>query len=395
MAPSPSALLEAATARKSELDEDVESAKGEIAALDTQIAEKRAERTIAAQNAVKDLLKDKEALMKKIRLSEGAAKHVSLALEKLQLAVAAGLDDWKALIEEKVAMSDFAQKRLKEDPSCLKMLEASTSGGKLTLEGPKLAFKGGSQGLENLKKALAGLESGYSCTVEVEIVMMGVLDRRDWFNKQADKHGVEVEKDANGTSVTISGPAEKAKKLADSLKFLLTGKADLYCVRDLIAPCRTSAKEIEEQTGAFIDVLKGGFGGGGLIYVRGDREGVAEAEEKMRAFIDAKEGKYSVFLDVPFYQKLDPEKAQHFENDLPAFGAACGMEAWMSEDKLRLEMRGPAANKNWETKARTEFKQLSGWYLQQLKEASKPKAPKEDDPWGPAPEAEFELGHKW
>jgi len=403
MAPALAALLEATEGRSTELDAESEGLAAEVAALDLEIADKRAEKTIAAQNEVRELLKSKEALAKKAKLIGAAAGHVRLALAKLQRAKQAGLEDWKELREETVKLSDFARERLKEEAT-VAQLEASCAGGSVKVDGGSLAFAGSSAGLEGLRRALEQLESAYSCTIEVDALTLGILERRKALERQGEKHGVTVAKDAGGASVIVSGAAEKARKAEQMLKFMMSGKVDLPCPKELAGAAKAHAQDVEVETGSYVEVLRGGFGGGSIVHIRGDSEGVKDAEERMRAWFDEREGAYSSFVEAPSLAKLDAAKTAELTNDLWHFGQKFAIAASLCEGGVRVELRGPAGG-TWEAPARAELKQLSDWYSQQSEEAgsagakakatAQPTKKEEDDGWGAAPEAQFELGHKW
>jgi len=396
-------LLAAASGRSESLGAEGAKLEEELAAVDKEVNDKRAEKTIAAQEAVKDLLKRREALQKKARLLEAAAGHVRLALAKLQRAQAAGLQDWRELREERLKLSDFAVQRLKEKEA-MAGLEAASGGGTLAVEGTALVFTGNAASLPALKAAVDALESGYSVNVEVEADMLRLLETRGELKRMGEKHGAELSSDGNG--VSIAGAVEGVKKAEKALKWLLSGKADLTCPRELFGACKAQAKDLEAATGALVEVVRGGFGGGGIVHIRGNSECVQEAEEQLRNWLDEREGAYSAFVEIrEAFAKLSPEELQQFNGDLGHFGRKFGISAWAADGQI--ELRGPAGG-DWEAPARAELKQIVDFYAPPApapkKEATKAKAkPKakapepveEEDGWGAAPEADFELGHKW
>lgn len=375
------------------------SVRDELSALEKEVVEKRAEKTIAAQNAVRELLKKKEALMKRSKVVDAAAEHVRQALVKLQRTKAAGLQDWRELEDEKLKLSDYAAELLR-DKATLAGLKAASSGGTLSMDGANLTFVGSSSALLALKKALEELESSYSCSVEVEGTLLRLFEGRSELKRFGDKHGVVMT--AQDGNVKISGPADKARKAEKAFRFNLTGKVDLPCPRDLSGAAKVQAKEVEADTGAYIEVVRGGFGGGSIVHIRGGYECVSDAEEKMREWFDQREGAYSVFIDMTdVFKKLGPEKVQQFGTDLVQFGQKFRIAATTGE--LRVELRGVASGE-WEAPARAELQQIVDWYSTQAEGAPKAKAKAaaaakavvpDESGWGEAPEAEIELGHKW
>jgi len=429
MSPAPplGKLLEAAEGRSLELDSEGEGLRDELAALDKEVVDKRAEKTIASQKAVQELLKKKETLQKKSRLMDAAAGHVRLALAKLKRAQAAGLDDWKELKEEKLKLSDFAADRLK-DKAEVTRLEAAACGASLSIDGSNLTFVGSSKGFTALKGALEQLESAYSCDVEVEAVTLRLLDVRGSLQRIGTKHSVSITAETSAGLVRISGAADQARKAEKDLKFRLTGKADLPCPKDLQAAARRHSKDvIEVETGAFVELVRGDFGGDYVMHIRGDSEGVHEAEEQLRTWIDERG-----FVATTQLADLNTEKWQQFTDDVWHFGEKFdqqfGIKTVLSDNGGWIRMRDPVA-KHWEAEgfaaanwwgpAREELKQVMDWYSSQAKEEAaaevkaeaeanakakaeakakakaKAKAVEEDDAWGAAPEADITLGHRW
>uniref|UniRef100_A0A7S4VE95 Uncharacterized protein n=1 Tax=Alexandrium monilatum TaxID=311494 RepID=A0A7S4VE95_9DINO len=394
------ALLQAAAGRGTALDAEKGTLEEDLASMEKEVAAKRAEKSIAAMEAVKELLKQREALQKKARSLEAAASTVKLAVAKLQKAKAAGLPDWKELKEERLKLSDFAVKQLKEQ-AALDSLQEAGGRGAIVVEGSTLVFTGGATVLPDVKKALEALESSYSVSVELEADTLKLLDARGELKRLGSKHSVELAPD--GTSVSITGPVDSVKITEKTIKWLLTGKAELSCPRELIGACKSQAKDVEAETGAFIEVARGGFGGSGMVRIRGDSECVAQAEEQLRTWLDDREGAYSVFIEIKeAFAKLSSEKLGQFNGDLVHFGQKLGITAYAENGKV--ELRGPQGG-NWETPARAELHQIVDFYAppaaapKAAKAQATPKAkapePAEDSGWGAAPEADFELGHKW
>jgi len=396
MAPLP-VLLDALKGRSGDLDLESASLNQELEEIDRDVAEKRATKTIAAQEAVKELLRRKEGLQKKARQLGAAAGHARLALARLQRAQAAGLQDWRELREERLGLSDFALRQC-QDPKAVAGLQAAGKGGTVALEGSKLLFTGSSTALAAVKQAIEALESSFSVVVELEGDMLRLLETRGELKRIADKHGVEISTDARG--ISISGAVESARKAENAITWQLSGKADLNCPRDLIGATKAQAKELEPETGALIEVVRGGFGGGGIVRIRGNTDCVQEAEEQMRAWLDQREGAYSAFVEAKeAMSKLTPDKVEQLSGDLVHFGRKFGIAATV--DTAHVELRGPAGG-DWEAPARAELRQILDFYAPAAPEKAKAKAkakekpkPKDDDVWGAAPEAEFELGHKW
>jgi len=325
-----------------------------------------------------------------------AAGHARLALAKLEKAEAAGLQDWRELREERLALSDFALERCK-DANALATLQGS--GGTVAVEADKLVFTGSSKALSAVKQALEALESSFSTTMELEADILRLLETRGELKRLAEKHSLEISADAK--SVSIAGPKESVRKAEKAITSQLSGRADIPCPRDLVGATKAQAKDMEPATGALIEVVRGGFGGGGIVRIRGNAECVQEAEEQMRAWLDQREGAYSAFVEVKeSLAKLSPEKLEQLSGDLVHFGRKFGIAATV--DGCRVELRGPAGGE-WEVPARAELFQILDFYVPapapekakaKTKAKEKPK-PQEEDAWGAAPEAEFDLGHKW
>mmetsp|Transcript_67369 Transcript_67369/g.170520 ORF Transcript_67369/g.170520 Transcript_67369/m.170520 type:complete len:429 (+) Transcript_67369:1-1287(+) len=428
MSPAPplNTLLEAAEGRSLELDSESETLRDELAALEKEVVDKRAEKTIAAQKAVQELLKKKETLQKKSKLMDAAAGHVRLALAKLKRAQAAGLDDWKELKEEKLKLSDFAADRLK-DKAEVTRLEAAACGASLKIEGSALTFNGSSKGFDALKSALEQLESAYSCDVEVEAVTLRLLDIRGGLQRLEKKHSVSLTADSGAGLVRISGSAEQARKAEKDLKWRLTGKEDLPCPKELNSASRRHAKDIiEVETGAFVEVARGDFGGDLVMHIRGDQEGVQEAKDQLQTWIEERG-----FVTTKPLANLDQAKWQQFTDDMWHFGEKFdqqfGVKTAVSDSGSWVRLRDPSA-KNWEAEGfaaagwwdtvRGELKQVMDWYSSQAEEEAKAEAKAkveaeakakakakaqakakakaaEDDAWGAAPEADITLGHRW
>mmetsp|Transcript_90454 Transcript_90454/g.281168 ORF Transcript_90454/g.281168 Transcript_90454/m.281168 type:complete len:397 (+) Transcript_90454:74-1264(+) len=391
------ALLDATAGRSADLDAESSAMGAELAALDREIAERREEKTIAAQSAVKELLKTKEVLQKKARSLGTAAGHVRLALAKLQKAQAVGLQDWKEFREEKLALSAFALAQL-QDAAVMARLKAACGGGMVTVEGNTLAFAGGCKVVPAVKKALELVESSYSASVEVEAETLRFLESRGELRRIAEKHSVSISVEEGHVHVT--GVVEGARSAEKAVKWLLTGKASLACPRELIGAAKAQAKELEAETGALLEVLRSGAGGG-VVCIRGDVDCVREAEEQMRVWLDDREGAYSVFVEAAeALERLGPQKLEELRGDLAHFGSKFGIAALPVGG--RLELRGPAGG-GWEAPARAELRQILDFYAP-APAAQGPRGPQEpeqpaqaepEDAWGAAPEADFELGHRW
>merc|ERR1719160_307232 len=132
MAPLPS-LLESARARSSDLEKAQQEQKTSIASLEAEIAAKREEKSIAGQEAVRDLLKKKEAATKESKQLAGALSLIGRAVAKLQKATELELSDWTRLHTEKLKLSGFAEKKLQEDPKLLEGLRSKCGRSGLEL----------------------------------------------------------------------------------------------------------------------------------------------------------------------------------------------------------------------------------------------------------------------
>lgn len=399
--PSFEILLQAVNIRKSILSSESSSITDDLAAIDQEIADKRAEKTIAAQNEVKDLLKKKETLMQRSKFLLNAAKHVQLAFAKLNAVEIAGLQDWQELVKERLKLSPFAKEQL-DQKSVMNKLHTVAGGGTLSIEGDFLVFAGASKFLDPLKKAVDALETSFSTSLEVEAEFLRFLESRGELKRFTERH--EAEFSAEGSTLTISGSVANVRKAEKSVKFLTSGALDMPCPRNLVGAAKARAKEWEAETGTYIDVVRGTAGSESKLLVRGDAECVRDAEERVHAWLDESEGAYSAFVDISqALQRMEPGKVDTFSNDLGHLGNKFGILARLSQN--RVELRGPQTG-DWEKAARSELNMIVDFYAppakpttaaaaKQKSKAKPAEKEPEDDTWGAAPEAEFDLGHKW
>lgn len=386
--------MEAAKSRISELEKTQEEQKASTDSLDAEIVAKREERSIAAQNEVRELLKQKETKLKEAKTLAGALSLIGKAVVKLQRAAELGLDDWMSVHTEKVKLSAFLRKKLEEDPKALQGLRGACGSGELELKDGSLEFCGDKASLPKLKAALEDLEANYETSIEIDDEdTFSLLDSRDEIGSIAKRHQVNISR--AGTRLTISGLVKTADKVADLIKFLLAGKADLDCPKNLTGAATAKVKEVETETGAIIAVYReGGWGGGGIIYVRGLEHSVEDATTALRAWLDEREGAVSEFVNIgedsarwaaPLFDK--------FRNDAQMLGQKFGIAVKQRSNTGELELRGlPDAV----AQAGKELGMIIDFYrkeeakgdaeAQAHQKAEEPV--EEEDAWGAAPMAE-------
>jgi len=393
MAPLPT-LLEAAKSRVSELEKTQDEQKAGVDSLDAEIAAKREERSIAAQNEVRELLKQKETKLKEAKTLAGALSLIGKAIVKLQRAVELGLDDWMSVHTEKVKLSAFLRKKLEEDPKALQGLRGACGSGELALKDGSLEFCGDKASLPKLKAALEDLEANYETGIEIDDEdTFSLLDSRDEIGSVAKRHQVNISR--AGTRLTISGPVISADKVADLINALLAGKADLDCPQNLTGAAIAKAKEVEAETGAVIAVYRqGGRGGGGIIYVRGLEHSVEDATTALRAWLDEREGAVSEFVSIgEDSARWAASLLDKFRNDAQMMGQKFGIAVKQASNTGELELRGlPDAV----AQAGKELAMIIDFYrnehakgeaeTQAQQKAEEPV--EEEDAWGAAPMAE-------
>jgi len=313
----------------------------------------------------------------------------------------AGLQDWRELVKERLKLSPFAKEQVAQK-SVMSNLHTVAGGGTLSVEGDVLVFAGAAKFVDPLKKAVDALETSFSTSVDVEAELLRLLESRGQLKRFKERH--EAEFSVQGGTITISGSVENVRKAEKAIKFLTTGAMDLPCPRQLVGAAKAQAKELEAETGAYIDVVRGTAGSESMFVVRGDAEGVRDAEERLHAWLDETEGAYSVFVDISeALKRMDPGKVDTFSNDLGHLSNKFGILARLSQN--RVELRGSKTG-DWEKAGRSELNMIVDFYAPLAKPTKAPAAkqtPKakpvekepEDDAWGAAPEAEFDLGHKW
>jgi len=387
MAPLPT-LLDAAQCRVKALETAQEEQKVSMESLEADIAAKRAERSISAQGQVRELLKQKETKMQETKTVAGALSLVGRAVAKLQRAVELGLDDWTAVHAEKVKLSAFLQKKLEGEPKALQDLRKAC-GAELELKDGTLEFCGDKAVMPKLKAALEDLEANYQTWIEIDDVdTFALLDYRDEIGSLAKRHEVNISRD--GSWLGVSGPMKAAAKATDLIKPLLSGKADLDCPRNLTGAAKAKAKEVESETGATIAVENsGGWGGGGIIYVRGIDKCVEEAATALRAWLDEREGATSEFVNLaqdsanwtaPLFDK--------FLNDTQMMSQKFGI-AVKQTTTGELELRG---SPDTVAQAGKELAMMVDFYRkEQAKSEAQVKVeqpPEPEDDWGAAPVAE-------
>jgi len=395
MAPLP-ALLSAAEARAQWLETAKREQKASMEALELDIGAARQEKSIAAQNTVRELLKKKEALMKEGRTLAGASALVEKAVTKARRAVDFGLDHWSAVHEDKLKLSDFARQMLGKDPKALEKLQKSCGGAELSLKDGSLQFVGDKAQIPKLQEALTALESNYEVRVEGdEVETIDFIQFRGEFDSIMKRLNVKVSREGPLT-ILVSGPPTDADKAADTLRGLFGGKEDIDCPTKLFGAAKKKAQEVEPETGALITVEKtGGWGGGGIIYVRGEEVSVQEATQMLREWLDEREGASSVFVN--FAEDSAEWTApifNEFRNDLRMMGGKFGIAVKERNTAGELELRGPADKV---AEAHKEFQMILGFYKKRQADAAKAaeaaaKAAEpeeeEDDEWGAAPVAE-------
>eukprot|EP00747_Dinoflagellata_sp_TGD_P166743 gnl/TRDRNA2_/TRDRNA2_190011_c0_seq1.p1 gnl/TRDRNA2_/TRDRNA2_190011_c0~~gnl/TRDRNA2_/TRDRNA2_190011_c0_seq1.p1 ORF type:complete len:375 (+),score=115.25 gnl/TRDRNA2_/TRDRNA2_190011_c0_seq1:29-1126(+) len=337
------ALRQAAEARAAELHEAKAQGKVELESLESEIAVKKEERSIAAQEAVRTLQKKRETLQKDLKSLDGACAVVEKAVARISRAVELGCADWKSIHEEKVKVSEYVKERLEGSgqDALLKALRAKCQG-ELSVKAGALHFAGDKAELPKLQAALEALESAQveQAWVEGEEDTLKLFEARGELARLAKRHAVEV--GIEGGSIWISGPPKGTAATADMLKSMLEYSEDVDVPKALIGAAKAKAKEVEPLTGAFVEVGREGWGGGGTIWIRGAEDCVKDAAAQLREWLDAKEGAVSEFVDVskqtagwtaPIYDQ--------FRNDLGMMGQKFGI-AVKTRDEGQLEVRGPA-----------------------------------------------------
>lgn len=387
-------VLAAAEARLAQLQEEFARHREELQGLDAEIAAKREEKTIAARGEVSALLKKKEACQKDAKALTGACSIVEKAVAKVQRTADLGLEDWASVHEEKIKISDFAKGRLQENLDVLVGLKKACGGG-LTFKDGVLTFAGSKEAIPKLQAALSALESDFEAWVESDDeTSMRLAEARGELKRLAKKHDVTVERDGKSKWIRVAGPQQAAEKAVKTLKSVLEGKQDLDCPKNLIRDAKALIDDVEPETGCMAEVLsKGGWGGGGKICIRGDPQSVREATDKVREWLDEKEGATSVFRDlnkeISGWVGLDENQ---FWSDIGQMASNFGVCSKDPGDG-QLELRGaPDAVKA----AEKELQQILSFYKEKCKgnekqakkqaKAQEP-APDEDD-WGAAPAAE-------
>jgi len=320
------------------LVEDKRVGQVESDALNAEMAAKREEKTLAAMDAIRELMKRKEVLTKEALLLDGACAVVEKAVAKLRRSVALGLDDWKHLHEEKVAVSDYMIQRFADEPA---LLERLRDGAELTLRDGALRFAGHKDGVEKLKEALARHEANFEMWLEGDEPTLKLFEERGEFESVAKKRGVQIGRE--GSWLWITGAQSSAKEAESFLKGLLSGSVDIDCPKKHVAGAKARAREVEPSTGAHIFVQgHGGWDGGGLIVVRGDEDCVEQAAEDMRAWVDEREGCTSKFVKEEFLAALASPVYQQLRADLHQFGGKFSVVA--KARGTTVEVRGQAEN---------------------------------------------------
>jgi len=399
MAPN-STLLEAANARSTELQKAQLLQKTSMVSLEAEIKAKREEKSIAAQEAVRELLKQKEASMKEEKSLVGALSLIGKAVAKLQQALELGVSDWAAVHAEKIKLSSFARAKVEKEPKALESLKQACSGAQLVLQDGNLEFAGDKALVPKLKSALEALEQNYETSVEIDDEdTFSLLDSRDEISVLAKKNEVNIAKE--GASLIVSGPPKSADKVADMIKALLAGKEDLDCPRNLIGAATKRAKEVESETGAIIATYpSGGWDGGGIMYIRGLDMCVEEATTALREWIDEHEGAFSEFVNIsedsgqwtgPLYDQ--------FRNDAQMMGQKFGIAVKQTSTVGKLELRGLPDKV---AEAHQELQMILGFYRKEHKKveagaaarakAEEAPAAEAEDEWGAAPVAEPVVG---
>eukprot|EP00929_Paragymnodinium_shiwhaense_P030324 TRINITY_DN17203_c0_g1_i1.p1 TRINITY_DN17203_c0_g1~~TRINITY_DN17203_c0_g1_i1.p1 ORF type:complete len:408 (+),score=179.97 TRINITY_DN17203_c0_g1_i1:93-1316(+) len=395
-------LLSAAEARNDALLAKKESTQADADALDATIAAKRAEKSIAAMNEVKELMKKKESMQKEVKTIAAACALVEKAVAKLNGAKKMGLSDWASVHESKVKPSEFALKRLQSDPKALETLRKAVPGASISFADKEIAFAGSKDDLPKLNDALTALEGDYEEVVEADDEdTVALLENRGEFSSLAKRKGVTITR--QGTSIRVSGPPAAAQAAVTTVKGILSGKADMDCPKQLFGAAKAVAKDVEAETGALIEVWKtGGWNGGGMIYIRGIDDCVEQAREQIQTWLDEKEGAYSELVDISKDTKeWEAKDVDQFCNDLQMMSQKFGIAAKPQTAPGKFELRGPHAAVE---PALKEFHMIVDFYRQaslkakaqqahaakskQKAEEAKKKQEEEEDDWGAAPTAE-------
>jgi hypothetical protein len=393
MAPLPT-LLEAAKARAAELETADKEKKEGMQELDKEIAAKREERSIAAQEAISALLKKKEIYMRESKTVAGAKSIVGKAIAKLQRAVDLGLDDWTQVHIEQVKISAFARKKL-VDPEELKALRGACGGSDLTLEDDGLEYSGSKENLGKLQEALLALESNYETWIECsDQATLRLFDSRGEIQSLAKRHTVDIQQDGNW--IGISGPPAAADKAASMLQAMFEGVKDIDCPTKLVGAMKPKAKEVEIATGAIVDVQRqGGWNGGGVIYVRGMESCVLEACTQLQAWLDEREGVTTELVDFAEDSALwTAPLFEQFKGDTHMMAQKFSIAVKETQKAGELELRGPTQALEV---AKKELLTMIAWYKEEQAKADAQIAAEaspepEDDGWGDAPIAEPVVG---
>lgn len=391
-------LVSAAEERAAKLAESQGKNVAELESVEAAIVEKSAEKSIAALDAVREMRKTKENLNQEIRVGATAISIVEKALAKLRLAEKLGLSRWDAVHEEAIQLSDFVRQKLTKDPAAIERLKVTCDAASLSLSDGALQFLGGKEGGAKLNEALEALAADYEERVDVEEAdALDLFVKRGEFVGLAKRHGVTISRDG-ATSVRVVGPPKVVAIAASLVRGLFTGSADLDVPTKLVGAANTYAKDVEIETGAVVELGRtGGWGGGGVAWLRGVDTCVEEAREKMQAWLDEREGATSEFLGVIKDSAEWPAGTlSQFQNDLQMMGGKFGIVVKQREP---LEFRGPPDAVAGAVK---EYSMILGFYekehAKQRALASKAAAAaaasataaagEADEGWGAAPVAE-------
>lgn len=336
--------------------------------------------------------------MKEAKNLTGAMALIGRAVAKLQRAVELGLDDWTAVHTEKFSITNFSRKKLEKNPQALEELKATCGGaGGLVLNEGSLEFIGDKALVPKLKAAVQALDADYETWIEIEDEdTFSLLDAREEIGSIAKRNQVKISRDASWLGIT--GAPKGADNAAQLLKSLLAGKEDLDCPKNLVRKAIARAKEVESETGAIIAVeTLGGFGGGGVIYIRGLEECVSQATTAFRFWLDELEGFVSEFVSSAGASgQLAGHLFDQFRNDTQMMGQKFQVAVKQTSTLGQLEIRGlpekvAEANKELEM-ILAFYRKEQAKFEAQAKAIAKAEEPppqaEEDDEWGAAPTAE-------
>lgn len=381
-------------ARSVELEKKDAAKKGEMKDLDAEMAARRQEKSIAAQQAISALLKKKEAFMQETKTLAGAVSLVRKAIAKLQRAADLGLDDWSNVHIEMVKLSGFARKKIETQPEVLADLIKKCDGASVVVKDDSLEFAGRKDSLKKLKTAVEELEANYETWVECsDEVTLNLFIRRGEMDSLAKRHKVNIQMDSNWFG--ISAPPAVADKVAGILEDMFTGHEDIEFPANLLRAVRGKAKEVEEKTGVLIDVPGPKAGQGGWMAIRGLADCVQTASAQLNEWLDEQEG--AIRETVNFADVSGGWTAavwNQFRGDIQQMAQKFRIAVKETSNVGELELRGSSDGVSG---ARKELQMMLDWYRSEEEKAEKARnaidePPEEEDSesdgWSTAPVAE-------